>query len=279
MINLHNTTQFKATALNDDTLRREAPSIFAEGPMSGLSHRYAFVPTIRIVDGLRDHGWAPVAVEEQRIRKETRRGFQKHLLRFRRNEQMETLDEWNVELVLINSHDAGCAYQVHAGIYRRICSNGLVLSGDGFQALRFRHTGLVAEEVVQASFRLLDDTPRVGALVERFRQRFLGFEESRMLAAHALTLRYGSLAQAPVETETLLTSRRPEDAGADLWSVTNRVQEHLVRGGLSDSRRDRRGRLRSVRALRGIDSKVALNQGPWSAAERLGNGETLSLAE
>lgn len=279
MINLHNTTQFKATALNDDTLRRQAPSIFAEGPMSGLSQRYAFVPTIRIVDGLRDHGWAPVVVEEQRIRKETRRGFQKHLLRFRRNEQMETLDEWNVELVLINSHDAGCAYQVHAGIYRRICSNGLVLSRDSFQALRFRHTGLVAEEVVEASFRLLEDMPRVGALVERFRQRLLGFDESRTLAGHALILRYGSLAQAPVEPETLLTSRRPEDSGADLWSTTNRVQEHLVRGGLSDSRRDRRGRLRSIRALRGIDSKVALNQGLWSAAERLANGETLSLAE
>ena len=66
----------------------------------------------------------PVAVEEQRIRNEARRGYQKHLIRFRRAEQMETLDEWNVELVLLNSHDTGCAYQVHAGIYRRICSNG-----------------------------------------------------------------------------------------------------------------------------------------------------------
>ena len=41
--------------------------------------------------------------------------FQKHMVRFRRAEQMQTLDEWNVELVLLNSHDAGCAYQLHAG--------------------------------------------------------------------------------------------------------------------------------------------------------------------
>jgi hypothetical protein len=33
--------------------------------------------------------------------------------------------------------------------------------------------------------------------------------------------------------------------------------------------------LRSVRALRGIDSKVTLNQGLWQLAERLANGETL----
>jgi len=39
-----------------------------------------------------------------------------------------------VELVLLNSHDAGCAYQIHAGIHRRICSNALVISESGFQA-------------------------------------------------------------------------------------------------------------------------------------------------
>ncbi|MCL4180492.1 MAG: DUF932 domain-containing protein [Verrucomicrobia bacterium] len=276
---LHNTSYFKATALDDTTLRHQAPSIFAPGPMSGLSYRYAFVPTIRIVDGLREHNWAPVAAEEQRIRKETRRGFQKHMLRFRRVEQMETLDEWNVELVLINSHDAGCAYQIHAGIYRRICSNGLVLSQDSFEALRFRHTGLLADEVVQASFRLLDQIPRVGALVERFRNRTLDYSESLALAGHALMLRYGSLVTAPVEPETLLQPRRPEDVGPDLWTTMNRVQEHLVRGGLSDLHRDRRGRLRSVRALRGIDAKVDLNKALWGAAERLANGQTLSLAE
>ena len=127
-MNLHDTTNFKALALSEDTLRAQAPSIFASGPMLGVSSRYTFVPTARIITGLKDLDWVPVQVEEQRIRSEARRGFQKHQLRFRRAEQMETLDEWNVELVLLNSHDAGCAYQLHAGIYRRVCSNGLVLS-------------------------------------------------------------------------------------------------------------------------------------------------------
>ncbi len=50
----------------------------------------------------------------------------------------------------------------------------------------------------------------------------------------------------------------------------------MVKGGLSDSRRDRRGRLRSIRALRGIDSKVAVNQALWRLAERLADGESLT---
>lgn len=217
------TSNFKATALTETTLRQRAPSIFDSGPMVGVSPRYTFVPTARIVDGLGEHGWVPVNVEEQRIRNETRRGFQKHLIRFRRAEQMETLDEWNVELVLINSHDKGCAYQLHAGIYRRVCSNGLVLSEGSFEAIRFRHAGLLADEVVQASFRLLDYVPKVGELVERFRARTLEVRESLALAGHALVLRYASLAAAPIDSETLLKARRPADEGTDLWTTMNRA--------------------------------------------------------
>jgi hypothetical protein len=165
-VNLHDTTNFKAQALDEDTLRRRSPSIFAAGPMQGVSPRYTFVPTARIVTGLRELDWVPVDVEEQRIRLEARRGFQKHLLRFRRAEQMETLDEWNVELVLVNSHDAGSAYQLHAGLFRRICSNGLVLSDSQFEAIRFRHSGLEPDEVVRASLRLIEFMPRVAELVQ-----------------------------------------------------------------------------------------------------------------
>ncbi len=274
-MNLHDTSNFKASALSEDTLRRQAPSIFASGPMAGVSARYAFVPTAQIVEGLAGHNWVPVAVEEQRIRSEARRGFQKHLIRFRRSEQMQTLDEWNVELVLINSHDKGCAYQLHAGIYRRICSNGLVLSQDSFEAIRFRHAGLLGDEVVQASFRLLDFVPRVGELVQKFRSRSLDAGESRRFAEAALLLRYPSLAEAPIEPDTLLKARRPEDEGTDLWTTTNKVQEALVRGGGSDFHRDRHGKLRSVRLLRGIDSKVRLNKGLWGLAERLADGQPL----
>ena len=274
-----NITNFKAMALDDENLRHRAPSIFATGPMAGVSPRYTFVPTARIVSGLREHDWVPVTVEEQRIRNETRRGFQKHLLRFRRAEQMETLDEWNVELVLLNSHDTGCAYQIHAGIYRRICSNGLVIGESCFQTLRFRHAGLEPEEVVEASFRLFELLPRVGEWVGRFRARILDPRESLALAEHALVLRYRSLAQAPIRPEAILIPRRAEDAGDDLWTALNKVQEGLIQGGLSDGHRDRHGRLRTVRALRGIDSKVQLNQALWNLAERIAHGESLPPAE
>ena len=80
-------------------------------------------------------------------------------------------------------------------------------------------------------------------------------------------------------TRTLLQARRSEDEGNDVWQVVNRCQESLVRGGVSDLRHDARGRLRSIRALRGIDSKVTLNKALWGLAERVTHGEALPAVD
>jgi hypothetical protein len=218
------TSNFKAEALTDDVLRLQAPSIFALRPMNGLSSRYTFVPTTEIIAGLREKAWLPVDAEQQRARSELRFGFQKHLIRFRRAEQMQTLDEWNAELVLTNSHDAGCAYILQVGIFRRLCSNGLVVSDQEFEAIRFRHAHLRTEEVVAASLRILEYVPRLGALIERFRDRQLDDSQALLFARNALLLRYDSLEQSPIDARTLLLPRRAEDQGNNLWATFNRVQ-------------------------------------------------------
>lgn len=59
----------------------------------------------------------------------------------------------------------------------------------------------------------------------------------------------------------------------------NRVQESLIRGGVSDWHRDKGGILRTVRALRRIDSKVSLNKKLCGLAERVANGEPPSSCQ
>ena len=269
-IRLNTITNFKAHALSPATLKQSAPSVFAEGPAPGLSRRYTFVPTSEIVEGLQEAHWMPVQVEEQRARQAERIGFQKHVIRFRQLEQMATLDEWNVELVLLNSHDAGCAYQIHAGIYRRICSNGLVVSEGGFETLRFRHSGLNTVEVVKASLRVIESVPQISQRIHDFRTRSLTFGEQLNFARAALQVRYED--SPPVNPDALLRPRRVEDNSDDLWTIFNRVQENLIRGGVCDGHRGRNGRLRSVRALRGIDSKVTINKALWGLAEQVIRG-------
>ena len=69
----------------------------------------------------------------------------------------------------------------------------------------------------------------------------------------------------------MLTVRRAGDAGADLWTTFNRVQENTIRGGLSAWGRDAHNRRRRVttREVNGIDQDVKLNRALWLLGERM----------
>src|SRR6059036_993971 len=206
--------------LPDEQLRVLAPSIFAAQAMPSVSSRYAFVPTSQLVSRLRDAGWAPVSALQQRVNLDERRGFQKHLIRFQRRDVVSVKGEYTPELCLINSHDRSSAYQLHAGLYRFICANGMfVADGSAFEKVSIRHAGFTPEEVNEASFRILDQVPEITARVEAFRARRLTEAESRAFAVAALRLRYADVQKAPVGPEKLLEARRYEDAGDDLWRV------------------------------------------------------------
>ena len=268
--------------LPDEQLRVLAPSIFAAQAMPSVSSRYAFVPTSQLVSRLRDAGWAPVSAVQQRVKLDARRGFQKHLIRFQRRDVVPVKGEYTPELCLINSHDRSSAYQLHAGLYRFICANGMFVGdGDAFERVSIRHAGFTPDEVIDASFRILDQVPAITASVELFRARRLTDAESRAFAAAALRLRYDDPHTAPVGPEKLLEARRYEDAGDNLWNVLNRLQENLCRGGLQDeSRRRVNGkRFPRTRAITGLDRNVKLNKELWSLAQRVANGEPLSFAE
>src|SRR6201993_4003401 len=102
-------------AISDDEMRRFAPSVFASQPIEGVSERYSFLPTSSILNGMRENGWVPVRAQEQSIRTEARRGFQKHVVRFARVEHLQTWEKNQVrpEVVLVKSHDKSSAYQLH----------------------------------------------------------------------------------------------------------------------------------------------------------------------
>ena len=260
--------------LDNDALKAYAPSIFAEQAMPGVSESYSFLPTIHAVDSMRQAGWLPVWVSEQRVRLETRQGFQKHMIRFQRADQVGRPVEYLPEICLVNSHDRSSAYQLHAGIFRMICGNGLIVADQTFERVSIRHTGFNPGLVVDASLQVLDSLPQLTDKVEGFRARQLSPAESKAFAEGAILLRYDDLETAPVGPTKLLESRRSEDAAGDLWSTFNRVQENLIRGGIKDySRRKENGRRHArTRGVAGLDENVRLNKALWHLAEALRSG-------
>jgi hypothetical protein len=213
-------------ALSDEELRRRAPSIFATQPIDTVSDRYSFLPTSSVLKGMRENGWLPVRAEQQSVRTQARRGFQKHLIRFARAEHLDSWEKNQVrpEVVLLNSHDKSSAYQLHCGLFRLVCSNGMVVADATFQRISIKHSGFNPDSVIEASFEVLSAVPDIMNKVQLFQDRILTDPERLALATGAATYRWEYPNNAPVSPSTLLNARRFGDGARDLWTTLNTVQ-------------------------------------------------------
>ncbi len=75
-----------------------------------------------------------------------------------------------------------------------------------------------------------------------------------------------------VVADQLLIARRHEDRPNDLWTCFNRVQENVIRGGLSYRQtNEETGRIahRTTGAVRSVDGDVKLNRALWVLAEEM----------
>jgi hypothetical protein len=264
-----NSNNAPCTALTDEELASRAPAIFARHAADNTSSKYLFVPTVDVLNQMREAGWLPVAAKQQVAR--VREGFQRHSIRFARAEKMSFVGEVRPEVVLYNSHDAGSAYQLHVGLLRLVCLNGLVVSDGTFQHVAVRHSGQQAARVVEASLKAVAALPDVLARIQQWRAIELSEGERFEFARAALLLRWDSEAEAPVRPEKLLVPKRAADYGKDLWRTLNTVQEQLIRGGQRDysRRRDDGSRIGRVRAVKSIQEDLKLNKGIWQLAETL----------
>lgn len=273
--------------LTNDVIARYAPSVLADEAHSSRGERYSFIPTVQVLDGLRANGFQPYEVRQTRVRDYSRREFTKHLVRLRHSDAAN-FGGGVPEIVLLNSHDGTSSYQLLAGLFRFICSNGLI-AGDICDDIRIRHSGRVVENVIEGSYRVLDNIKQLGEHIEEYKAIELDWGEQEVLANAALELRYdrdanGNL-QSPIRGQQLLTPRHYEDrSGAngrrDLWRTFNVIQENLVKGDLSG--RSASGRRTRTREVSGVNENVKLNRALWSLANnyaKLKHGEVGSVVE
>ncbi|WP_053268317.1 DUF932 domain-containing protein [Pseudomonas chlororaphis] len=252
--------------LSDDQIRRVAPSIFAEAPHESRSQRYAYIPTATVLTELRKEGFQPFMVTQTRTRHEDRRDYTKHMIRLRHASQINARGEAN-EIILLNSHDGTSSYQMLAGMFRFVCSNGLVC-GDTVADVRVPHKGDVAGQVIEGAYQVLHGFDRALESRESMQAVTLDEGETEVFARAALSLKYDDLDKpAPITESQILMPRRFDDRRPDLWSVFNRTQENLTKGGLHG--RSANGRRQQTRPVQGIDSDIRLNRALWLLADGL----------
>ena len=229
-------------ALTDDDIKFICPVAFKETMSKteikdlGLSKHYSFVPTSRVINDLRSMGWDAVDACQVKSRKSSTNGYQKHMVTFE-NESYKTEGATEYpQLLLTNSHDGGNAFTLSAGIFRLVCSNGLVIKTEDYGTSRLVHKGYSfksIQDLVEQFVATIDETlTRITAMKEVE----LNKEQQIEFAKTAALLRFtekayneGNIADV-VELDDLLSVDRKEDKGNGLWEVFNRVQESLVQG-------------------------------------------------
>lgn len=267
----HGHASIQGQALSDDQLRRVVPSVFAEAAHDSRSARYAYIPTIDVLAGLRREGFEVFSARQAKTRIEGREEHTKHLLRLRHatHQERATAGDSVPEILLLNSHDGSSSYQMMGGTFRFICANGMVVPDGICQTVKVQHSGQVRDRVIEGAFEVLDGLTRVVESRESMHALTLNEGEQLAFASAAALLRFEPAEgeAAPVTPEQINRARRLDDRAPDLWTTFNRVQENVIRGGLRA--RTAAGARQSTRAVTGIDQDVKLNRALWTLAEEM----------
>jgi Domain of unknown function (DUF932) len=264
--------------LTDEQIRSVAPSAFAGQAHDSRSNRYAFVPTVAVIDGMREQGFIPVRASQSLARTIDKQPFTKHMIRFRQQgAALNQVGDSVLETVLTNSHDGTSAYTLSLGVFRLACTNGLMVSEGLVRSVHVRHVGDVVNVVIESSFGLIKEAPKVAETINQWRGILTDEQEQLILANGAADIRFENnpRLRAAIPAVKLLEARRIGDQANDLWTVFNRVQENAIKGGVSgfDVEKVRR---ETSRPIKGIDSELGLNKALWRmteffAAKKLGN--------
>jgi hypothetical protein len=248
--------------LSLEVLRERAPAVFADSAHESRSSAYTFISTATVVDALRVAGFCPVEARQAVRARSVLHA--RHLIRLRRRFETVALRDVVPEILFLNSHDGTSAYQLRVGLYRAVCTNGLVVSEGTFPIFRVAHRGDIVADVVRAALEISDRFEALAGSVERMEHTRLDQLERLDFAAQAAALRFRGAVETGLEPSRLLVPRRADDVGQDLWRTFNVVQENVLRGGIV--RRTASGRLTRTRAIRAIREDVRLNSGLWDLA-------------
>jgi hypothetical protein len=249
--------------LSVETLRERVPAVFADSAHERLSQKYTFIPTERVLSGLLSAGFVPVDARQTHTRNSSLL-HARHVIRMRRRFETVQLRDSVPEIVFLNSHDGTSAYQLRLGLFRVVCTNGLIVSRGAFPAYCVAHRGNVVDDVITGALEMSERFETLATHVERMEARVMDRGEQLDFAGQALALRYPDPATQGMMPVQLLTSRRPQDLGDDLWSLLNKVQENLIGGGLH--RRSAAGRVMRTRRITSIREDVRLNGRLWDLA-------------
>ena len=241
--------------LTEDEIRQRCPLVFATSPTnSKVSEKYTVANTYTVIQDMEKLGWKVVRAAQRRATKKSSGRFSYHMVALQNPDIKITKQvdggEETVEcfpqIILTNSHDGLSCFQFRVGLYRCICSNGLVISDAELSEFTIRHIYYSFENLRAVVGRILEALPSKVERMSQMSNVLLSEDQKLDFAKKALSIRKGvKEEELQMDEETykdLLTPVRKEDEGSSLWKVYNVLQEKIVKGGYTTAEEGKKAR-------------------------------------
>lgn len=265
--------------LSKDQIRTVAPLVFADAPTNpDVSSKYLFVNSETIIDDLAVLGWKPVSASQRKGRGKSTI-FSKHMISFQNPDIVikgSDGDDAFPRIIMTNSHDGMQAFKFSVGIYRLVCSNGLVVADEQFSDFKIKHKGYTFEELRGVVNAAVADLPSRVEVLNTMKNTILTPEQKSKLALDAMLIRAGikpgsdKALEFNYDGETIediLEPKRAADKGDDLWRVFNVIQEKITQGDFHAALTG--AKVRKVRKIKSFEKDLEVNKKLFKLATAL----------
>lgn len=275
-----NNDNLATSFLSNDDIRRVCPMALHTTPTNpDVSDKYVHANTMTVVEDLAKLGWFPVQAKQCRNKKNSSGIRSFHMIAFQNPDVKitKTLDNGEKivdtypRIILTNSHDGFNSFKFMVGLFRLICSNGLVVCNNQMVDMSIRHINYDFEELRKIVASAIEQVPGIVNTMNDMRNVMLTDEQKTALATEVVKIRKGVeddenyVVDAEV-VEDILTPVRNEDNGNDLWTIFNICQEKMIKGGFGF--RGATNKLRKQRGITSIKKDMDFNQRLWQTASQ-----------
>lgn len=222
-----------------------------------VSDRYNVIPTIDVVQQLEKYGFETTSIQAAGTRAEGKENHQKHLVRMKSDYKMHGL---RPEVVIFNSYDRTSSLQIRIGMFRFVCSNGLIAGENIMPTFKIKHSNSNWEELLNEFVDTYDEKFHLQQQwVEQMTERKMTLDEAYYVAEQVLKFRHADerINMDVVDPLELLVAKRKEDRGETAWHRYNIIQESLVNGYFH--KYDNDGSIRKAKVLTNLQEIIRVN--------------------
>jgi hypothetical protein len=266
--------------LTKEELQKQCPMAFKELPTNpNVSGRYVQANTATVIDDLAKLGWYPVQAKQCRNKKNSSGIRSFHMVAFQNpdikitktNDDGSSVVDTYPRIILTNSHDGFNSFKFMLGLFRLVCSNGLVVCDNQMVNISITHMNYTFEELRMVVKTAIEEVPNIVNTMNEMRNIQLTDEQKQELATEVIKIRKGIEENETYEVEQdvvedILTPVREEDKSNDLWTIFNICQEKLIKGGFFN--KTNKNKLRKVKSITSIKKDMEYNQRLWLTASR-----------